>query len=108
MRPDKLAQPGILEAIPPHGRYLTCQLRVGLDPRAVLRRLASQADGQSAVVGLGASLVHELGTQIPGLKAFTGIEGARIKLPATPADLWIWLRGDDRGDLLIRSRPAVQ
>jgi porphyrinogen peroxidase len=100
----RLAQPGILEPIPAHGRYLTCQLRVGLDPRAVLRRLASQADGHSAVVGLGASLVQALGAQIPGLKSFTGIEGARIKLPATPADLWIWLRGDDRGDLLIRSR----
>jgi porphyrinogen peroxidase len=100
----RLAQPGILEPIPSHGRYLICQLRVGLDPRAVLRRLASQADGQSAVVGLGASLVRELGAQIPGLRPFSGIEGARIKLPATPADLWIWLRGNDRGDLLIRSR----
>ena len=100
----RLAQPGILEPIPAHGRYLTCQVRVGLDPRAVLRRLASQANGQSAVVGLGASLVRELGAQIPGLRPFSGIEGARIKLPATPADLWIWLRGDDRGDLLIRSR----
>lgn len=100
----RLAQPGILEPIPPHARYLTCQLRVGLDPRAVLRRLAAQADGRTAVVGLGASLVRELGAQIPGLKSFTGIEGARIKLPATPADLLIWLRGTDRGDLLIGSR----
>ena len=56
------------------------------------------------MVGLGASLVRELGAQIPGLKTFTGIEGARIKLPATPTDLLIWLRGTDRGDLLIRSR----
>ncbi|WP_374409531.1 Dyp-type peroxidase [Hydrogenophaga sp.] len=100
----RLAQPGILEPVPPHARYLTCQLRVGLDPRPVLRRLASQADGRHAVVGLGASLVRELNAEIPGLRSFTGIEGARIKLPATPADLLIWLRGDDRGDLLIRSR----
>jgi porphyrinogen peroxidase len=98
------AQTGILDAIPPHGRYLTCQLRVGLDPRTVLRRLASQADGRSTVVGVGASLVCELGAEVPGLRSFSGIPGARVKLPATPADLWIWLRGDDRGDLLIRSR----
>ena len=39
-----LAQPGILEPIPAHGRYLTCQLRVGADPRTVLQRLASQAE----------------------------------------------------------------
>jgi putative iron-dependent peroxidase len=99
-----LAQPGILEPIPAQGRYLTCQLRVGADPRTVLRRLASQADGRSAVVGLGASLMLELGVDIPGLRSFSGIAGARIKLPATPADLLIWLRGTDRGELLIRSR----
>ena len=59
-----LAQPGILEPIPAHGRYLTCQLRVGADPRTVITRLASQADGQATVVGLGLSLVRELGAQI--------------------------------------------
>lgn len=99
-----LAQAGILEPIPAHGRYLSCQLRVGADPRTVLKRLVSQADGRATVVALGASLVRELGAKIPGLKTFTGIEGARIKLPATPTDLLIWLRGADRGELLIRSR----
>lgn len=98
------AQPGILEPIPAHGRYLTCQLRVGVDPRAVLRRLASQADGRATVVGVGASLVRELGADVPGLKTFTGVDGARIKLPATPTDLLVWLRGTDRGHLLIHSR----
>lgn len=101
---SSLAQAGILEPIPAQGRYLTCQLRVGADPRTVLRLLASQADGRAAVVGLGESLVRELGVAIPGLRSFRGIEDARIKLPATPADLLIWLRGTDRGDLLIRSR----
>lgn len=99
-----LAQPGILESIPAHGRYLTCQLRVGVDPHTVMRRLASQADGMATVVALGESLVRELGAQVPGLKSFCGIAGARVKLPATPADLLIWLRGADRGELLIRSR----
>ena len=99
-----LAQPGILEPVPAQGRYLTCQLRVGADPRTVLRRLAAQADGAHTLVGLGASLVREMDVSIPGLRSFRGIEGARVKLPATPADLLIWLRGTDRGDLLIRSR----
>jgi putative iron-dependent peroxidase len=98
------AQAGILEPIPALGRYLTCQLRVGASPKAVLRALAAQADGEQTVVGLGVSLVRELGAEVPGLKAFSGVAGARIKLPATPADLWIWLRGSDRGKLLIRSR----
>lgn len=97
-------QPGILEPIPPHGRYLVCQLRVGQDPRTVLRRLLSQADGLATVVGLGHSLVQALGAVVPGLRAFNAIEGARVKLPATPTDLLLWLRGTDRGELLIRSR----
>lgn len=100
----QLAQAGILEPIPAQGRYLTCQLRVGSDPRIALRQLASHADGRSAVVGLGESLVRELGGSIPGLRSFRGIEGAHTKLPATPADLMIWLRGTDRGELLICSR----
>ncbi|MDO9291494.1 MAG: Dyp-type peroxidase [Hydrogenophaga sp.] len=99
-----LAQPGILEPIPAQGRYLSCQLRVGAEPQTVLRRLGSQADGLSTVVALGTSLVRELGAEIPGLKTFCGIEGALIKLPATPTDLLVWLRGTDRGHLLIRSR----
>lgn len=98
------AQPGIFEPVPAQGRYLTCQLRVGADPRTVLRRLAGQADGQHTIVGLGASLVRELDATVPGLRSFRGVDGARVKLPATPADLLIWLRGTDRGELLIRSR----
>ena len=100
----RLAQPGILEPIPAQGRYLSCQLRVGAKPQTVLRRLGSQADGLSTVVALGASLVRQLDAEIPGLRTFCGIQGARIKLPATPTDLLIWLRGTDRGHLLIRGR----
>jgi putative iron-dependent peroxidase len=98
------AQPGIFEPAPAQGRYLTCQLRVGADPRTVMRGLAGQADGQHTIVGLGASLVRELDATVPGLRSFRGVDGARVKLPATPADLLIWLRGTDRGELLIRSR----
>ncbi len=100
----RLAQPGILEPIPAHGRYLTCQLRMGAQPQSVLRALAQEADGRATVIGLGESLVRELGFELPGLRTFRGIEGARTKLPATPTDLLLWLRGTDRGELLIRSR----
>ncbi|MDG5977929.1 Dyp-type peroxidase family protein [Hydrogenophaga taeniospiralis CCUG 15921] len=100
----RLAQPGILEPIPAQGRYLTCQLRMGAQPQSVLRALAQEADGRATVAGLGESLVRELGVELPGLRTFRGIDGARTKLPATPTDLLLWLRGTDRGELLIRSR----
>lgn len=99
-----LIQPGILETIPPLARYLSCQLLPGADPRPVLRALAARSDGLSCVVGIGASLVQELGVELPGLRSFSGVEGARVKLPVTPVDLLIWLRGQDRGELLADSR----
>ena len=100
----QLAQTGILEAIPAHGRYLSCQLCLGTDPRPVLQQLAAQTDGLGTVVGLGESLVRALDGQVPGLKTFRGIDGALVKLPATPVDLLVWLRGTARGDLLTRSQ----
>lgn len=101
------AQPGILQPIPTQARYLSCQLHVGASIQAiqaVLRELAAFADGEATVVGLGLSLVRALGAKVPGLKSFPHIEGALVKLPATPIDLLIWLRGTDRGELLLRSR----
>jgi putative iron-dependent peroxidase len=101
------AQPGILQPIPTQARHLSCQLHVGASIQAiqaVLRELAAFADGEATVVGLGLSLVRALGAKVPGLKSFPHIEGALVKLPATPIDLLIWLRGTDRGELLLRSR----
>ena len=100
----RLAQAGILETIPVHARYLSCQLCLGADPRPVLEALVTQTDGLATVVGLGESLVRALGAQIPGLKTFHGIAGSQVKLPATPIDLLIWLRGTARGELLQRSQ----
>ena len=99
-----IVQTGILEPIPSHARYLMCQRRPGADARAVLMALADRTDGKATVVGLGATLVGDLGAEVPGLKPFTGVDGARVKLPATPVDLLVWLRGDDRGTLLGQSR----
>jgi putative iron-dependent peroxidase len=99
-----LAQQGILEPIPLHARYLQAQLRPGSDPREALHALSARVDGLNTVVGLGASLVQALDAEVPGLQTFRGIDGARVKLPATPADLWVWLRGDARGVLLARSQ----
>lgn len=100
-------QGGVLDAVPAQARYLAFASRPGADPRAALRALAPLADGRQLVVGLGASLVHALGREIPGLRSFAGRIGAGIDVPATPAALWCWLRGEDRGELLHRSRTVL-
>jgi putative iron-dependent peroxidase len=41
---------------------------------------------------------------VPGLKDFEPISGPGVQVPATPVQLWCWLRGSDPGDLLHLTR----
>jgi putative iron-dependent peroxidase len=93
-------QPGILAPLTRAARHLTFDLRPGADPRAGLQRLAVRADGDSVVVGIGASLAAALGATIDGLRPFPAICGTGFDVPATPAALWVWLRHDDHGELV--------
>ena len=96
-------QPGILAAVPAAARHLTFQRGAGGEPLAALRALAPLVDGDTVVVGIGASLIRSLGRRIDGLRAFPTPHGL-VEVPATPADLWVWLRGSDRGELLHAGR----
>lgn len=69
-----------------------------------LLRLATVADGRSVVVGIGVSLVSALGAKVPGLREFPDLSAHGAHVPSTPVQLWCWLRGDDRGDLLHLTR----
>lgn len=67
-------------------------------------RLVETVDGESAVMGIGLPLASALGLDIPGLHDFPAFSSPGTTIPATPAALWCWLRGDDRGTLLHRAR----
>lgn len=97
-------QPGVLAAVPPQARYLTFTLRTGSAPRAALKKLAALADGETCVVGIGQSLLRALDSTIPGMRRFPTSATGRVQVPSTPAALWCWLRGADRGELFHRSR----
>lgn len=101
-------QPGILGAVPKHARYLTFSLESHADPSSALQALREIVDGEKTVVGLGQSLVSALGSSINGLRTFPAQVGAGFEVPSTPAALWCWLRGDDRGELLHRGRSIEQ
>lgn len=94
-------QPGILAPLPPLARYLTFRLRPDGDLPTALAALRTLADGDRLVVGLGKALLLKLGVEQPSVPAFPAFTGAGIAIPATPADLWCWLRGEDRGELLL-------
>ncbi len=100
----KNAQPGILAPIPRHARHLTFGLKQGVRPEAALRALAATADGESCVIGLGAVLLFALQKRIEGLRPFPHHKGQGVDVPSTPAALWCWLRGEDRGEIVLRAR----
>jgi putative iron-dependent peroxidase len=105
---DKLYQPGIFEPIPPVARYVLFNLSdPGLDVAAIreaLTRLSPLVNGSDVVVGIGPSLAHALGADVPGLREFPDLSEHGVKVPSTPATLWCWLRGSDLGDLLHVTR----
>ena len=103
-----LAQPGILAPLPAFGRYLDFRFADASPQPAVLRsalaRLASEVDGASAVVGVGASLAAVLQARVPGLRELKDFSTPALPLPSTPGPLWIWLRGEAPGPLLAATR----
>ena len=101
-------QSGILAPVPKHARYLVFSLEPDSEPRSALKALCDVIDGDKTVVGLGQSLVTALGSKITGLRTFPAQVGAGFEVPSTPAALWCWLRGEDRGELLHRSRLIEQ
>lgn len=99
-----LHQPGILAPLPPVARYLTFTHKPDTDPRAVLHQLAQQVDGERVVVGFGLSLLHYCGAKVSGMHEMPALTGAAVEVPSTPASIWLWLRGADRGELVHLSR----
>lgn len=98
-------QTGILNPIPHHARYMMFTFEPESDDLStVLEPLLELVDGDSTVVGLGPSLLAALGKDIPGLRSFPSISGPGFDIPATQYSLWLWLRGNDRGELHLRSR----
>lgn len=97
-------QPGILAPLPRLSRYLRLQRLPGADVGAALKDLAAEPWGDDRVLGLGAGLVASLGGTVPPLRPFPALAGPSPAIPATPGDLWVWLRGDDHGDLVYAAR----
>ncbi len=101
-------QPGILSAVPRQALYLFFSLKAEANATGSLKVLADFANGDNIVVGLGQSLIKSLAKEINGLRAFPAQTGPGFDVPSTSAALWIWLRGDDRGDLLHEAMKVQQ
>lgn len=97
-------QSGILLPLPAHARYLSFDLADPANVPACLRTLRDLADGESTVIGFGSALATALDVNIQGLKRFPLITAPGLSIERAPEAVWVWLRGDDRGELLHRSR----
>jgi len=102
------AQPGILEPIPAHARHLIFDQLPAGDLARALAYLQQAADGRSAVVGLGYPLLESVGCSIKGMQMASTYSGAAIEVPATPGSLWVWLRAEERGEVVEKTRQYKQ
>jgi len=101
-------QTGILAEVPRLARYLIFSLNAEASPGDSLQALVSTINSDNAVIGIGQSLIKTMGKSIKGMRAFPVYSGPGFDVPSTPASLWIWLRGDDRGELLHQSLKIQQ
>ncbi|MEX5350397.1 Dyp-type peroxidase [Pseudomonas juntendi] len=101
-------QQGLLATpVPAHARHLFFAVQSAEALPAALDALLPQVDGQSLILCVGAPLVKALGREVPGLRAFPQLNAA-VENPSTQHALWLWLRGQQRGDLFLRAQALEQ
>ncbi len=96
-------QIGILADVPRAARYLFFDLKQGTDITRLLQQLPQHIH-KDDVLGFGASLLQALDINLDGMSVFPSYATENVTIPSTPCDIWVWLRSDDRGDLVHRTR----
>lgn len=100
----KSAQPEILAEVPRLARYLTFSLLPDVKAHEAIKAITNSISVENNVIGIGKSLILASRSHINRLVDFPQLAGPGIDIPSTPAALWCWLKGDDRGELVHRTR----
>jgi porphyrinogen peroxidase len=74
---------------------------------AAAARLATLAREGTIIVGLGDPFVRALGRSMEGLRPFPAVSGPGGAFPSTQGAVWIFLGGDDPGEILHRARRVL-
>lgn len=102
-------QSGILAAtLPSVARYVFFDISNPKKVRQVLDELISMVNDNETVIGFGLALTQELGIKTEHLQTFPALTNQGINIPSTQHSLWLWLRGEDRGELLHRTIKFTQ
>ncbi len=97
------AQPSILPGVPRVARYMSFSNQPGTGPVASMQLVQSLNIDDRIVVGIGEPLVAHWGGNVPELRTFPALSGPGVQLPSEQHALWLWLHGDDQGELVNRS-----
>lgn len=101
-------QQGLLATpVPVHARHLFFAIETLDAVPTALDALATQVDGVRLSLGVGAPLAKALGSLVDGLKPFPQLD-AVVENPSTQHALWLWLRGEERGDLYLQAQALEQ
>ena len=103
---EESIQTGILQEVPAHCRYLECRLKQDVsqaDVVRVLTDLQSMVDGETCVLGLGASLLQRFDVEVQDDLHFNNHQSHGLHVPATPQDLMLWVRGEDVGTVHLKA-----
>jgi putative iron-dependent peroxidase len=69
-----------------------------------LNGLATLEGGERLLLGVGVELLQLLNAEVPCMRTFLPLSGAKVSNPATPAAIVCWLCGADRGELVHLQR----
>ena len=94
-------QTGILQPLPPFGSYLIFEKLPDVSLKEALRCLQQLDLEPCHVLGIGPAMIPALAEQAIALSPFPAMSGVGVNIPSTQHDVWIWLRGDEPGMLVV-------
>jgi putative iron-dependent peroxidase len=104
---EMTTQPAVLLPVPRQARYLSFRLNTDVTPEVSKDALRVLTIDDRCVVGIGEPVARHWGRELQGLKPFPALSGPGVDIPSTQQALWCWLKGDDRGELVHRTREIV-
>jgi putative iron-dependent peroxidase len=102
------SQAFIHSPVPAVGMSLVFDAAPGTDPRGALAKIRHVPSDGRAALGIGEPLALAMGARVAGLRGFPAMSGVGIALPSTQGALWLYLGGDERGEVLDRAMEIVR